>query len=79
MLTADTTAEWVNTVTDDFNEARHRVGSGKTIMVRVVGQGSPDNAQQRVLDGEIQPVVWSPGDMSWIETANRVWPERGGY
>ena len=76
MLTADTKAEWVNTVTEPFNEAGFKTSSGKTIYVEVAEQGSPGDAQQAVLDGEIKPVVWSPGDMSWIEGANQVWKDR---
>jgi Ca-activated chloride channel family protein len=76
MLTADTKAEWVHVVTDPFNEARHTTSSGRPIWVNVEEQDSPGEAQQRVLDGEIKPVVWSPGDMSWIEGANQVWEDR---
>jgi Ca-activated chloride channel family protein len=76
MLTADTKAEWVNVVTDPFNEARHTTLSGRPIWVHVEEQDSPGDAQGRVLAGEIKPVVWSPGDMSWIEGANQVWQDR---
>jgi Ca-activated chloride channel family protein len=76
ILTADTKAEWVNVVTDAFNQAEVKTASGKTVYVEVMEQGSPGDAQQAVLDGTIKPTVWSPGDMSWIEGANQVWKDR---
>jgi Ca-activated chloride channel family protein len=77
MLTADTKAEWVVTATEPFNAQRFKTASGKTISVTVMEEGSPGDAQQAVIDGEIQPVVWSPGDISWVETANQVWQDLG--
>ena len=77
MLTSDTKAEWVHTVTEKFNAAEVETVSGKAIFVEIVEEGSPGDAQQAVIDETIQPVVWSPGDMSWVETANQVWQDLG--
>jgi Ca-activated chloride channel family protein len=35
-------------------------------------------SQKAILDGKSKPVVWSPGDQSWIDEANRVWRDRNG-
>jgi len=59
MLTADTKAEWGETVTETFNIAEFKTSSGKTIFVEIMEQGSPSDAQQAVLDGRIRPVIWS--------------------
>lgn len=77
MLTADTKAEWVETVTETFNADKSKTTSGKTIIVEVVEQGSPSEAQQAVLDGKIKPVVWSPGDISWVDSANQSYERKG--
>jgi Ca-activated chloride channel family protein len=77
MLTADTKAEWVETVTESFNAAEFKTSSGKTISVEVMEQDSPGDARDAVVNGSIQPVVWSPGDMSWVEQANQIAKDRG--
>jgi Ca-activated chloride channel family protein len=77
MLTADTKAEWVKTVTESFNAAEFETPSGKTIFVEVMEQDSPGDARDAILNGSIQPAVWSPGDMSWVEQANQVSRDRG--
>ena len=77
LLTSDTKAEWLHTVTAPFNAARRTTASGKPILVSVVGHGSPGESQQRIVNGELQPILWSPGDISWIETANQIMRDRG--
>jgi hypothetical protein len=57
LLTSDTKAEWLHTVTDPFNAARVTTASGKPIVVSVVGHGSPGESQQRIVDGELQPIL----------------------
>ena len=58
VLTSDTKAEWMERVTESFNAAGFQTDSGKTIFAEVMEEGSPGDAQQAVLDGEIKPVVW---------------------
>jgi hypothetical protein len=77
MLTVDTKAEWVETVTESFNAADFKTASGKTIFVEVMEQDSPGEARDALLAEAIQPVVWSPGYMSWVEQANQIWQDMG--
>ena len=77
LLTSDTKAEWLHKVTDPFNLAGHTTESSARIYVKVVGHGSPQASQQRVIDGLQQPILWSPGDISWIEAANQIRLDRG--
>jgi Ca-activated chloride channel family protein len=70
--TNDTKAEWVGEVTDLFNEAEIKTGSGKRIIVEVEQLSSGDMFPG-ILAGEIKPTVWSPGESSWINDANLVW------
>ena len=77
LLTSDTKAEWVNTVTEPFNAAQFTTASGRPIVVTVQGHGSPGESQQAIIDGTLQPTLWSPGDISWIEVANQVVRDQG--
>jgi hypothetical protein len=31
-----------------------------------------------ILEGKIQPVVWSPGSDLWVTSINRAWQDRTG-
>ena len=75
--TNDTKAEWVNAVTTPFNEARVKTSSGRPVYVHVE-QFSSGDALPMIRSGEIQPTIWSPGDMSWINEANVVWKDLTG-
>ncbi len=77
ILTADTKAEWVETVTEIFNAEKHTTSSGSQIQVTVQEQDSPGDARDALLAGQIQPEIWSPGDYSWVEQANQVWQDMG--
>lgn len=75
--TNDTKAEWINAVTTPFNEAQVRTASGKTVYVHVEQLSSGD-VLPKIRSGEIQPTIWSPGDMSWVNEANVVWKDLTG-
>ncbi len=77
LLTSDTKAEWVHTVTEPFNAARFTTKSGRPIVVTVQGHGSPGESQQAIIAGTLQPTLWSPGDISWIEVANQIVRDQG--
>ena len=61
--TNDTKAEWVHAVTEPFNQRRIKTSTGREVYVEVVQLSSGD-VFQKIRSGEIQPTVWSPGDMS---------------
>jgi Ca-activated chloride channel family protein len=76
--TNDTKAEWVHTATKSFNERRRaRTASGKEVYVHVEQLSSGD-VFPKIRAGEIQPTVWSPGDMGWVNEANVVWKDLTG-
>ena len=74
---SNTKEDWMNAVVAQFNAEAHTLDSGKTIFVTVKHVTS-GGSQKAILDGKSQPVVWSPGDQSWIDEANRVWRDRNG-
>jgi Ca-activated chloride channel family protein len=67
----------VNVATEKFNAAQIKTASGKPVFVRVTHVTS-GGSQTDILNGKIQPTVWSPGDMSWVDGANQVWRDRNG-
>lgn len=74
---SNTKENWMDTVVAQFNTENHKIGSGETIFVRVTHVTS-GGSQQDILDGKVQPTVWSPGDQSWVDGANTVWRDRTG-
>ena len=78
ILTTDTKAEWLGAVTQDFNDARKMTAAGRPIQVEMLQVSGPDEMMQNVLEGStLQPVLWSPGDVSWIDQANQFLKDQG--
>ncbi len=73
---SNTKQDWMNQVVESFNAAGYTV-EGRPIVVTVehVGSGS---SMQAILDGEVQPVVWSPGSNLWVTRINQAWEDRTG-
>ncbi len=74
---SNTKEDWMNAAVAQFNAEEHKTASGKVIFVTVKHVTS-GGSQKAILEGTSQPVVWSPGDQSWIDEANRVWRDRNG-
>jgi len=74
MWTNDTKAAWVKRVSEDFNNAAFETEFGQRIIVHV-DQLSSGDVFPKILSGEIQPTIWSPGETSWINDANVVWQD----
>lgn len=58
--------DWIEAVTADFNKAHPE------IKVSLVGKGSID-AAQAILDGQLQPTVWSPADSMVMNLLTSDW------
>lgn len=74
---SNTKEDWLNAVVEKFNGEAHKLGTGETIFVQVEHVTS-GGSQKDILSGKSQPVVWSPGDQSWVDTANQTWRDRTG-
>ena len=74
---SNTKEDWMNAVVAQFNAEQQKVASGDAIFVTVKHVTS-GGSQQAILNGTSQPVVWSPGDQSWIDEANTIWRDRNG-
>ncbi|HDQ71310.1 MAG TPA: VWA domain-containing protein [Chloroflexi bacterium] len=73
---SNTKEDWMDHVIASFNAGGHTV-NGKQIVVTVahIGSGSSMND---ILDGTVQPVVWSPGSDLWVTSINQAWQDRTG-
>ena len=74
---ANTKEDWMNALVAQFNQEKHKLPSGEVISVSVKHVTS-GGSQKDILDGKSTPVVWSPGDQSWVDGANQVWRDRTG-
>lgn len=77
IASSNTKENWMNAVVDQFNSEGHTIGSGETIFTRV-SHVTSGGSQRAILEGELMPQVWSPGDQSWVAGANEVWRDRTG-
>ena len=77
IVTNDTKAEWLGLVTDRFNKAAVKTSSGHQIVVQMIQESSPQPTVDKIVAGEMQPTLWSPADISWIEQANGRLNEKG--
>ena len=77
IASSNTKQDWLTAVAEQFNAEEHRTEAGQPIYVQlshVLSGGS----QQAILSGTLQPTVWSPGEYSWVESANLDWEEHTG-
>jgi Ca-activated chloride channel family protein len=74
---SNTKEDWMNAMVAQFNQEQHKLPSGEVIFVQVKHVTS-GGSQQAILNGKSQPIVWSPGDQSWVDGANQVWRDRTG-
>ncbi|HVF26427.1 MAG TPA: VWA domain-containing protein [Anaerolineales bacterium] len=74
---SNTKEDWMNAVVAQFNSEQQKVASGDSIFVTVKHVTS-GGSQQAILNGTSKPVVWSPGDQSWIDEVNTIWRDRNG-
>jgi Ca-activated chloride channel family protein len=75
VFSSSTKQDWLNAVIEQFNAQGKTTSSGKTIVVEA-SHGTSGGSRQDILDGNLQPVVWSPGDQSWVGQINLTWQQR---
>jgi Ca-activated chloride channel family protein len=77
IASSNTKQDWLEAVITKFNREVHTILSGEAIVVRAT-HGTSGGFQNQILDGDLQPIVFSPGDYSWVETTNEIWHDRTG-
>ncbi|MGZ9225776.1 MAG: extracellular solute-binding protein [Anaerolineales bacterium] len=64
--------EWLEPLVQQFNEARNQTSEGKTIVVEATAMGSIESVRG-IIEGTLQPTVWSPASSVYIPVANSEW------
>jgi Ca-activated chloride channel family protein len=64
--------EWLEPLVVQFNEARNKTADGKIIIVQATAMGSIESVRG-IMDGTLQPTVWSPASSIYIPVANAEW------
>lgn len=75
VASSNTKQNWMDQIIEQFNAAGFETSGGEAIVAEVahVTSGGSMNA---ILDGNLAPVAWSPGDASWVEQINTTWQQR---
>ena len=68
--------KWIDDVVADFN-SRHFAACDGPITVKATPIGSGQSMQE-ILDGTIQPDIWSPAGSVWLTLLNSQWLEKTG-
>jgi Ca-activated chloride channel family protein len=68
--------DWMNDVVQDFNHRKMTACDGP-ITVNATGL-NPGDTQQKILNGQIQPDIWSPGGASWLDLLSQQWQKKYG-
>ncbi|MCP5094697.1 MAG: VWA domain-containing protein [Chloroflexi bacterium] len=72
LASSNTKRNWLDQVTAVFNQSNTTTASGNTIQVQV-SHVTSGGSMNDILDGNMQPIAWSPGDQSWVDQANAAW------
>jgi Ca-activated chloride channel homolog len=68
--------QWINDVVADFNSRNFAACDGPiTVKATPIGSGQ---SMQQILDGSIQPDIWSPAGSVWLTLLNSQWLEKTG-
>lgn len=64
--------EWLEPLVTQFNAERNKTADGKIIVIEATAMGSIESARG-IVDGALQPTVWSPASSIYIPVANAEW------
>jgi Ca-activated chloride channel homolog len=63
---------WLEPLIQQFNAARNQTADGKTVVVEGTAMGSIESVRG-IIDGTLQPTVWSPASSVYVPVANSEW------
>jgi Ca-activated chloride channel family protein len=66
--------EWLEPLVAEYNAQKNKTEEGSTIVVEATPMGSIESADG-IVDGTIQPTVWSPASSIYIPVANAGWKQ----
>ncbi len=64
--------EWLEPLVQQFNDAHNQTADGKMIVVEATAMGSIESVRG-IIEGTLQPTVWSPASSVYIPVANSEW------
>ena len=64
--------EWLEPLVEEFNASRNKTAGGQVIAVEAEPMGSIESVRG-IIDGTLQPTVWSPASSVYIPVANSEW------
>jgi Ca-activated chloride channel family protein len=64
--------EWLEPLVEQFNNDQNKTADGKVIVVETTAMGSIESVRG-IIDGTLQPTVWSPASSIYIPVANSEW------
>ena len=72
-----TKQKWLVEMVDEFHALGKKTSSGSKIILDPGEKGVLSGGSMlKILDGRLEPVVWSPGAASWVEQFRVKWKER---
>jgi Ca-activated chloride channel family protein len=63
---------WLEPLVEQYNQAKHQTADGATIIVEATPMGSIESVRG-IIDGTLQPTVWSPASSIYVPVANAEW------
>jgi Ca-activated chloride channel family protein len=67
--------EWLEPLVKAYNDQKRETAEGATIVVEATPMGSIESARA-IVEGQLQPTVWSPASSIYIPVANAEWRSR---
>ncbi|MGD9147020.1 MAG: VWA domain-containing protein [Anaerolineae bacterium] len=64
--------EWLEPLVEEYNAQERETADGATIVVEATPMGSIESARA-IVEGQLQPTVWSPASSIFIPVANAEW------
>lgn len=64
--------EWLEPLVQQFNDAKNKTNAGKVIVVQATAMGSIESVNG-IMDGTLQPTVWSPASSVYLPVASAEW------
>jgi Ca-activated chloride channel family protein len=77
LYSSSTKEDWIDAVTEAFNAGAYETASGNAIVVSV-RHGNSGGSRDDILGGLVTPTLWSPGEHSWVASANQAWQTAHG-
>jgi Ca-activated chloride channel family protein len=63
---------WLEPLVEQYNAAEHKTAEGELIVVEITAMGSIESVNG-IIEGTIQPTVWSPASSVYVPVANAEW------